>query len=278
MWSVRRRLATAAVVVVVLAGGTVGLWFLFHPTISPTPGCVVAGPSSSDTGSTGVSSNFTLSPAQTDNAATIAGVGLRLGMPDHAVTVALATAMQESGLVNLTGGDRDSAGLFQQRPSQGWGTYAQITDPVYASTAFYDKLRAVPGWATLDVTAAAQAVQHSAAPDGYAQWESEARAMAIAFTGEAPAALSCHDLTIPAPSTSLINVANAELGTAVLSGQHDPARGWALASWLVGHAQRLGVDQVSFDGRTWTAASGTWSPAGPANGTLALHQVPAAAG
>jgi hypothetical protein len=271
-------LVVTAVVVVVLVGGTIGLWFLMHPTVQATPQCVVAGPSTTNTGSSSASSDFTLSPQQTDYAATIAGVGLQLGMPDHAVTVALATAMQESGLANLTGGDRDSAGLFQQRPSQGWGTYAQVTDPVYASTAFYNKLRAVPNWNQLSVTDAAQAVQHSAAPDGYAQWEAEARAMAVAFTGESPAALTCQDLTIPPSSTSLINVANAELGTAVLSGPHNPTRGWALASWLVAHAQRLGVDQVSFDGRTWTAASGAWSPAGPVNGTLALHQVPTTSG
>jgi len=125
-----------------------------------------------------------------DNAATIAGVGLSMGMPDHAVTVALATALQESGLRNLPAGDRDSAGLFQQRPSQGWGTYTQVTDPVHAATAFYDKLRSEPDWPTLSVTQAAQLVQRSATPAAYARWEPVARSLARAFTGEDPAALA----------------------------------------------------------------------------------------
>ncbi|MFL6053788.1 MAG: hypothetical protein ACJ72W_12870 [Actinoallomurus sp.] len=105
-------------------------------------------------------------------------------MPDHAVTVALATAMQESRLKDLPGGDRDSAGLFQQRPSQGWGTHAQIVDPVHAATAFYQRLKTLPGWKQLSVTEAAQDVQHSATPDAYAQWEPQARAIASALTGE----------------------------------------------------------------------------------------------
>jgi hypothetical protein len=193
------------------------------------------------------------------------------------VTIAMATALQESGLTNLAAGDRDSAGLFQQRPSQGWGTYAQVTDPVYAAKAFYQRLSNVSGWTQLSVTEAAQAVQHSAAPDGYAQWESEARAMAVAFTGLTAQGLTCHDLTIKAPSASLVGIANAELGTATLSGPHDSAQGWTIATWLVAHAQRLGVDQVTFNGVTWTASSGAWSATGAPDGTLSLHQVPATA-
>ena len=163
------RAALIAIAVIVIVGAGV-VWFLVRTPPAPPPACTVAG-------ATAGSGNFTLSPEQTANAATIAAVGQRLGMPDHAVTVALATAMQESNLANLSGGDRDSAGLFQQRPSQGWGTYAQVTDPVHASTEFYDHLRALPDWQQLTVTEAAQRVQHSAAPDAYAEWEPEARAL-----------------------------------------------------------------------------------------------------
>ena len=120
-----------------------------------------------------------------------------------AVTVALATAMQESGLRNLPGGDRDSAGLFQQRPSQGWGTYAQVTDPVHATTAFYAKLRTEPDWPTLSVTQAAQLVQRSAAPEAYARWEPVARSLARALTGEDPATFTCHHLTLTAPAADV---------------------------------------------------------------------------
>src|SRR3954451_16147892 len=126
---------------------------------------------------------YTLTPSKAANAATIAAVGRRNGLPDHAVTIALATALQESKLRNLTYGDRDSIGLFQQRPSQGWGTPLQLQDPVYAAQAFYGRLTKVRGWQTAEVTAAAQAVQRSGAPYAYADWESEARALARAFTG-----------------------------------------------------------------------------------------------
>ena len=121
------RAVLIVIVAIVLAGGG-AVWLLVRRPFVPPPGCTVAGATAG--------SDFTLSPGQTDNAATIAAVGQQLGLPDHAVTIALATAMQESNLANLSGGDRDSAGLFQQRPSQGWGTYAQVTDPVHASVQF----------------------------------------------------------------------------------------------------------------------------------------------
>lgn len=220
---------------------------------------------------------FTLSGAQANNAATIAAVGIRLGMPDHAVTIALAAALEESDLYNLPDGDRDSAGLFQQRPSQGWGTRAQILDPVYAATAFYQRLRAQSGCAQLSVADAAQLVQNSAAPFAYAQWETRARADAAALTGEVPAALTCRDLTITTPSADLVTTAAAELGTTILSGAHPQSRGWSISSWLVAHSSRLGIDRVTFDGRTWTMASGMWAQTGPADGNLSLHQTHPAA-
>ena len=98
---------------------------------------------------------YQLTPDQGQNAAIIAAVAFKMGLPDHAVTVALATALQESGLVNIPYGDLDSVGLFQQRPSQGWGARTQLLDPVYAATAFYSHLTQVPGWSTMAVTDAA---------------------------------------------------------------------------------------------------------------------------
>ena len=262
-----RRTVLIVFALVVVAGAGI-VWFTVRKGIESPPDCTVAAVDSSG-------SVFDLTPEQAGNAATIAAVGLRLGMPDHAVTVAVATALQESKLTNLSSGDRDSAGLFQQRPSQGWGTYAQVTDPVYAATAFYDHLRNLPNWRQLSVTQAAQEVQHSAAPDAYAQWESEARAVAVALVGQTPADLTCHDLTIAAPSTDLATLATAEWGTPTVTGQHDTARGWAISSWLVAHATQLGVDRVSFAGRTWTAASGAWANDTTATDSLTLHQVPA---
>ena len=189
---------------------------------------------------------YSLSPDQTRNAATIAAVGIRMGLPDHAVTVALAAALQESKLRNLSYGDRDSLGLFQQRPSQGWGTAEQISHPVHAATAFYEHLLWVPGWQAMSVTAAAQRVQHSGAPAAYAQWEGTARVVAAALTGETAAGLTCSSLDVSHPTSDLADVAETELGTRRLSGEHPTARGWAIASWLVAHAGDLGVGRVSF--------------------------------
>jgi cell wall-associated NlpC family hydrolase len=114
---------------------------------------------------------------QIPNAKAIVATGIALGIPAHGQVVALVVALQESGLQNLPYGDLDSLGLFQQRPSQGWGTAAQILDPTYASTRFYQALRKVSGWQSLTVAQAAQAVQHSAYPDAYADQESLAGAL-----------------------------------------------------------------------------------------------------
>jgi hypothetical protein len=122
------------------------------------------------------------------NARVIISVGRSLGVPDYGIVIALAAAEQESGLQNLSYGDRDSVGLFQQRPSAGWGTIAQLTTPSYAAALFYGgphnpnkgKTRGlldIPGWQSMTVTQAAQAVQVSAAPNAYAKWEAPARAL-----------------------------------------------------------------------------------------------------
>lgn len=272
MWNRRRGLVALAVIVVLVAASVAAWPFLRN--LGRIPGCTVTAASAA---APGASVTFSLSGEQANNAATIAGVGIRLGMPDHAVTIALAAALQESNLYNLPDGDRDSAGLFQQRPSQGWGTRAQILDPVYAATAFYLRLRAQPDWIQRSVADAAQLVQHSAAPFAYAQWEPRARADAAALTGEQAAALTCRGLKFNVPSGNLVDTAAAELGTTVLSGPHTEARGWSISSWLVAHASRLGIDQVTFDGRTWTMTSGTWSQTGPADGILSLHRSDSAA-
>ncbi|WP_127360899.1 C40 family peptidase [Actinacidiphila soli] len=114
---------------------------------------------------------------QVPNAKTIQATGIAMDIPARGQIVALATALQESGLRNLTYGDRDSLGLFQQRPSQGWGTANEILDPVYASTKFYEALEKVSGWQSLSVTQAAQAVQKSGFPEAYAKWEPLATAL-----------------------------------------------------------------------------------------------------
>ncbi|MFI7503862.1 heavy metal transporter [Streptomyces sp. NPDC049687] len=148
------------------------------------PGCRVV------SGKDGAAS-YEFTPEQAVNAATIAAVGTNRDMPERAVAIALATALQESGLRNLTHGDRDSLGLFQQRPSQGWGTAQQVTDPAYAAGIFYKHLAKVPDYTGLPLTVAAQRVQRSGYPEAYAKHETDATLLAAALTGTSAATLTC---------------------------------------------------------------------------------------
>ncbi|WP_328932666.1 MULTISPECIES: heavy metal transporter [unclassified Streptomyces] len=158
------------------------------------PGCKVV--SGKDDGQA-----YEFSQEQTMNAATIAAVGTGRGMPERAVTIALATALQESQLVNIEHGDLDSLGLFQQRPSQGWGTKKEILDPTYAAGVFYEHLAKVNDYQQLPLTVAAQRVQRSGYPEAYAKHEPEATLLSAALTGQAAATLTCQGL----PDTTRAN-------------------------------------------------------------------------
>jgi len=135
--------------------------------------------------------SVSLDPEQAEHAGLIAAIAVSRGLPARAASIALATAYQESDLRNLDGGDRDSLGLFQQRPSQGWGSPEEILDPAYAANAFYDALVKVDGYESMEITVAAQAVQRSGFPDAYADHEKDARTLASALTGNSPRAFSC---------------------------------------------------------------------------------------
>ncbi len=235
-----------------------------------------------------------LSPEQTVNAATIEAVAASRGLPERAVTIALATALQESGLRTIRHGDRDSQGLFQQRPSQGWGSVRQVRDPVYAAGKFYDDLVRVPGYSRLPLTVAAQRVQRSGFPQAYAKHETEAVLLTGALTGRSPAAVSCpgppddgragdparvraalkrefgseaeprpapagHGGGEQAGSSSAVLVP-APRGTARRgAGQ----RGWQIAHWAVAHSDELRIERVSYRGREWNARNSAagWRPA-----------------
>jgi hypothetical protein len=253
--------------VLLVAGAAVGIKVLLTPSGAPlAPACPV----------TSGSLTYDLSLDQAANATTIAAVGKRLGLPDHAVTVALAAALQESQLHNLDYGDLDSRGLFQQRPSQGWGTAAQVMTPHYAAAAFYQHLVLVPGWQNLAVTVAAQQVQRSAGPSAYAQWEGEARALAIAMTGEKPARMTCH---FPSPPTTAAPAAlqqamATELGAPNVGAALPPTRGWTVAIWLVGHAQQYGVASVEYGGQQWAASRGDWQASATTDTVVHVTYVP----
>jgi hypothetical protein len=165
-----------------------------------------------------------LSEEQRRNAATIVRVARELGAPPRAWLVALATAMQESTLRNINYGDRDSLGLFQQRPSQGWGSPAQVTDPVYSTTIFIDRLLKVPDWERMPVTVAAQTVQRSAFPDAYAKWEGLATDL-VQQLADVTAPVECEPPTTTLPegvARTAIEFALREVGKPYVWGATGP--------------------------------------------------------
>ena len=147
----------------------------------------------------------------------------------------------------------------------------QVSDMDKAA-AFYGKLATVDGWQSMAVTEAAQAVQRSAAPDAYAQWEPAARVLAQALTGEVAAGFTCRAAIAqprpPATDAALAAAMSAELGPA-----HDatPARGWLVAGWLIGHARQFGVASVTFGGQRWSASRGIWSAHPPPTGAVEIN-------
>jgi hypothetical protein len=231
---------------------------------------------------------------QAENAATIAAIGVRRGLPARAVSIALATAYQESKIRNLDYGDRDSVGLFQQRPSQGWGDPDQLQDVHYATNAFYDELVKVDGYETMRITEAAQRVQRSGFPEAYEDHAEDGRALASALTGWSQAKFTCvvrgdaggeqrerangltrradrvlRDIERAFGSQSTGGFAPGGVrdghmeGSAHYEGRavdvffrpispDNRRRGWALAHYLVAHADRLRVKTVIYDDRIWS--------------------------
>ncbi|MGW1191295.1 hypothetical protein [Streptomyces sp. NPDC002559] len=292
---------TAALVVLAALGGYLAVQYITGNKL--VEGCTVE---SSD-GSDGGARTYRMSPEQASNAATISAVGASRGMPERAVTIALATALQESGLRNIEHGDRDSLGLFQQRPSQGWGTEEQILDPVYSAGEFYRHLAKVPGYSRLPLTVAAQRVQRSGFPQAYAKHEPDAALLAAALTGRAPATLNCVPPRATAAKADPAKV-RSELvrafGKDVLPAQGGapsdgksaagapaagaislPVRatrasgggkkgadrhGWELAHWAVARSEALGIDEVSYAGRVWEAGAG-WRTERKESGTTQVR-------
>ncbi|MER7335585.1 MULTISPECIES: hypothetical protein [unclassified Micromonospora] len=267
MW-VRTRTVVAGGVVLLLVA-VVGIWLVIRQV-----GGQLRLPLASRTCTVQADGRVDLDADQMANAATIAAIGIQRKMPERAVVVALATAYQESGLRNLAGGDRDSVGLFQQRPSQGWGTPEEIRDPRYAANRFYAALKKVRGWERMRVTDAAQKVQRSAFPEAYQKWADESEVLTRALLGHATGAVACTVSRDPAmrgaaAATALTRGLSLDWGLAAataaadLTGLTVPAaderRGWRYAHWLVSHAHDHGVKRVRFGGLEWTARDGTWN-------------------
>jgi hypothetical protein len=257
------------VLVLAVAGYAIYTNFQHVTAALPAPGCQAG------TGEQAI----TLDTEQAAIAATIAGVAARHRLPRQAVTIALAAALQESKLQNLDYGDRDSVGIFQQRPSEGWGPAAKLEDPVYATTKFFAALTQVPRYAKMPVYQAAQDVQHSADGSAYAQWSGMAGQLAGYFTGKPPHGVSCwyspagktdltgavrqitHAFGPPGRNAVIVAIstdrsAQKNKGSAaVLHVQRDSA--WTAANWLVAHAQAYGLSEVRYAGYEWKAVNGS---------------------
>lgn len=201
-----------------------------------------------------------ITPDQSYWTSIVTGVSIRRGMPPRAASIAMATVYQESGIRNLDHGDRDSVGLFQQRPSQGWGSVEEIMDPWYSSNAFYAALAKVPDWQTDDINDVAQKVQRSGFPQAYRKHEGNARVLASVFTGHSPAALRCtFDELAQADPRGLATHLEKTLGVKSRRGENtlvvraaSTTAAWAVGSQAVATAGRYGVQSVRVAGREWT--------------------------
>src|SRR5690625_640368 len=267
-----RMLATVLVVALLVAGGLLAWQKVTGTERSFTARCVA--------GTEGDAAALTLE--QSDIAALIGAIAVERGLPARALTIAIATAMQESRLRNLDHGDRDSLGVFQQRPSQDWCTAEQVMDPYYAASAFFDVLVTIDGYRDLEVTDAAQRVQRSGFPGAYAQHESLARLFASAMTGYSPGALTCRLPPAGEEAAALGDRLTARLALDLpsLAAQVDGERwvisavplggddrkeqmGWALATWVLMTAEHTGASVVTVNGQVWQRADGAdarWRP------------------
>lgn len=205
---------------------------------------------------------------QAPNAATIAAVAYRKKLPERALVIAYATAEQESKIENLGYGDRDSVGIFQQRPSQGWGRPDQLQDPVYASNRFFDALVKVEDYTKKKLHVAAQDVQRSADGRLYAQHEPMAKILATGFRGVEPAAVTCWypSNDKPLDKAKAFRELRRAFGSRVLPTEAgdgvklppgaSPQVGWSMASWAVTHAHAYGLTEVRYGKKRWSPQEG----------------------
>ena len=213
---------------------------------------------------------LTITHEQASNAAIIVAASYRAGLPEQAAVIALATAWQESGLRNLDYGDRDSLGLFQQRPSFGWGTEAEIMDPWYSSARFYQELVKFDGWESADVNDMAQKVQRSGFPEAYRKHEANAVALAGALRGSRPATLACYDKGADPGSVGAFEaffgvVPGVEVvqdGKMVTLTAADETSLWAATQLVLAHSRAGGIQSATVGGYTWKQGpSAQWKEA-----------------
>jgi hypothetical protein len=242
------------VFVLFIAAGIGAFWWLRSRNLTePVPGqqrCVA----------TANNNSAVVDLEQAHFASIIAGVSVRRGLPPRAASIALATAYQETGIRNLNYGDRDSVGLFQQRPSQGWGTRQQLMDPDYAAGKFYDALVKIEDWETDDINDVAQKIQRSGYPEAYNDHEADARILASALTGQSPAGFSCLDRSGTAGDARKMrrslqqtfgNLDDSADGSVITIRASSDRRAWAYAHYAVANASLYGVTTVKIGSRMW---------------------------
>jgi hypothetical protein len=244
----------AVALVLLIATGVGAFWWLRSRNLTePVPGqqrCVAT-----------VNNRSTVVDLdQAHFASIITGISVRRGLPPRAASIALATAYQETGIRNLDYGDRDSVGLFQQRPSQGWGTKKQLMDPYYATGKFYDALVKIDNWENADINDVAQKIQFSGYPEAYRDHEADARILASALSGQSAAGFSCLDRSGTTGDTkgfrsslqrtfgNLDDSAEDSVVTIRATGER---RAWAYAHFAVANAQLYGVTNVKIGNRSW---------------------------
>ena len=270
-----------AVILAVLAGvGAAGYWAV---------NALGRSASASTCSATAAGATVQFSTEQTANAALIAAISEKRGLPARAATIAIATAIQESKLRNLTYGDRDSVGLFQQRPSMGWGTRDQVLDPVYATNKFFDALLKIQGYETMEITKVAQEVQKSGYPLAYADHEQEGRILASTLRGHSPAGLVCDpgpiesgsdSAAVSADLTNQYGVTSSVDGAVLTVNAASPEQAWGVGHWAVARSDGYGVDRVQVGDRVWSRFDnpGTWTSgatgaSGPTTVTIRLGGV-----
>jgi hypothetical protein len=222
----------------------------------------------------------TIDPEQARNAAIIAGISVKRNLAPRAASIALATAYQESGIRNLDYGHADSLGLFQQRPSKGWGTEEQVMDPWYSSTTFYKAMVKVKKWETRDIGDVAQAVQRSAYPDAYDKHVDNAKTLASSLTGQTPASFTCvvksPGAADPAGMDSFLTKTLGEVVhvTRTDTGLHvetqTARQAWAVAHLAIANVGGYGLASVRVDSSTWTHSRtglATWQNVAPTETT-----------
>jgi hypothetical protein len=261
-------LAVAGAVLIALGVG-VFVWLRSHELTGPVPGqqrCVA----------TANDRFVVIDLDQAHYTSIIVGLSVKRGLPARAASIAMATVYQESGIRNLNYGDRDSVGLFQQRPSQGWGTAKQLLDPYYATGKFYDALVKIKNWETDDINDVAQKVQRSGYPEAYRDHEPDARVLASALTGHSPAGFSCLEREgNPGKPTALVKsvektfgkIDDQIAGKVITIDADSETLAWAYASHALANSRLYGVVSIKVGGRQWQTEAfnlATWTGATPA--------------